>query len=95
MVYNEEIKYDFTKIEDAVKALRELQNRAVTCSNMKLNMSHSKGDSKTVLLNAHKAVADVAASVAIMLGNAIEDIDYAKTSMKQEDESIAGKMGAK
>jgi len=87
-----EIKYNFDKIEDAIEAIQVLQNRAVTCSNMKFMMQKSKGASKTALIDAHDTMADLAASVATMIGGMISDLKYAKTHMKQEDDALARKM---
>jgi len=88
----EEIKFDFGKIDEQILVLQKLQNRAVTCSTMKLSMPLSRGDAKEVLLDAHEAMATFAGTVAIMLKDIIDDLNYSKIEMKREDETIARKM---
>jgi hypothetical protein len=89
---NTEIAYEFTNIDDAINEIKALQNRAIACSNMKYEMQDSKGASKTALIETFDAMADLAASVGIMLGGIITQLKFAKSHMKQEDGTLSDKM---
>lgn len=90
-----EIKFNYGNIETQILELQKLRDRAVTCSNMKFSMPLSKGDAKDVLIDAHGAMTSFAGSVAIMLKDIIEDLNYAKDRMKMEDDSNATKLRMK
>lgn len=92
MGIEKEIKFDFGKIDSQIMELQKLRQRAVTCSNMKFSMPLSKGDAKDALMDAHEAMVTFSGTVAIMLKDIIDDLNYAKNRMKQEDETIARRM---
>ncbi len=87
-----EIKFNFDKIDEQISALKALQKRAYICSNMKLDLRISRGDAADALLTAHESMGAFAGTVAIMLKDIIDDLNDAKTKMKQEDEAISKKM---
>lgn len=87
-----EIKFDFDKINEQIAALQKLQQRAYNCSNKKLDIKISTGDAADALLGAHESMGTFAGIVAIMLNDIIDDLSYAKTKMKQDDEAMSRKM---
>lgn len=83
-----EIKYNLRKIDEVVHELQILKNRANACSSMKYSMQNSEGDSKDAFLDTFDAMTECAASVAIMISNMIDYLNFAKTNMMQADASI-------
>jgi hypothetical protein len=79
-------------IESKILELKSLHDRAVNCSAMKFYMSQSRGDAKDALLDAHEAMATFAGTVATMLSDMIEDLNYAKEKMREADLSVAKSM---
>lgn len=79
-------------IEGSILELQKLQDRAVNCSSMKFYMSQSKGDAKDALLDAYEAMVTFAGTVATMLNEMIDDLNYVKDEMKAADEAIAKSM---
>jgi uncharacterized FlgJ-related protein len=88
----EEIKIDFSKVDEEIAKLQQLQVRAATCSSVKFDMPLSKGEPKEVLLDAYESMSSFAGTVSIMLKDIINDLNYTKERMKQEDNLLAGKM---
>lgn len=89
-----EIKFNFRKIDEQILALQKLQRRAHDCSKVQLRMPLSQGDAKEALMEGHEAMGTFAGTVAVMLQDIIDDLNYSKNKMKQEDERIAKKIAS-
>lgn len=89
---NIELKYNLKKIDDFIRELHSLENRAAACSNYKYEMQSSDGDPKTAFIDAYKSVTDCSASIAILISNTIEYLNYAKHRMQHEDDALKGKV---
>lgn len=83
------VECDFENIENAIAIFQHLHDRAITCSNMNLNMDISKGEAKDALLEAHQAMVNVSSTVANMIKKSIDELEFARENISEVNKSIA------